>query len=78
MDVYPPYMFLSYLILISLIIVILPKCTSTLDAFIIGLLTFAVYDSTNLATLSDYSPFIAIVDSIWGGILFATIYAIYH
>jgi len=36
-----------------------------------GMLTYAIYDMTNLATLKDWSIFITIVDIIWGTVLCA-------
>lgn len=50
----------------------LPK--SSLDAFLLGLCTYAVYDFTNLATLNNYSLRFAIMDSLWGGTLFVIVY----
>ena len=50
----------------------LPK--SSLDAFLLGLCTYAVYDFTNYATLRNYSLRFAIMDSLWGGILFLIVY----
>ncbi len=47
------------------------RARSTLEAFWIGLSTYAVYDFTNLATLSKYDPKFAVADSLWGGTLFA-------
>ncbi len=41
------------------------------EAFYYGLATYSVYDFTNLAILKDYSPKFAVLDSLWGGILFA-------
>ena len=60
----PVYFALAYLVMQS---------TSTLNAFLIGLCTYAVYDFTNLATLKNYSPAFAFVDSLWGGILFSIV-----
>ena len=50
----------------------LPK--SSLDAFLLGLCTYAVYDFTNLATLNNYSLRFALMDSLWGGTLFVIVY----
>ena len=52
----------------------LPK--SYLDAFLLGLCTYAVYDFTNYATLTNYSLRFAIMDSLWGGILFLIVYSL--
>ena len=38
-----------------------------------GLITYATYDLTNLATLKDWSLTVAIVDMIWGMILSASV-----
>uniref|UniRef100_A0A6C0BEZ1 DUF2177 family protein n=1 Tax=viral metagenome TaxID=1070528 RepID=A0A6C0BEZ1_9ZZZZ len=39
-------------------------------AGLLGLLTYAVYNFTNLAVLRDYSWKVAILDTLWGGVLF--------
>ncbi len=46
------------------------------EAFLLGLCTYAVYDFTNLATLVDYDFRFAIVDTLWGGILFTFVWNI--
>ena len=38
-----------------------------------GLITYATYDLTNLATLKDWSLTVTIVDLLWGMILSATV-----
>jgi uncharacterized membrane protein len=38
-----------------------------------GLITYATYDLTNLATLKDWSLKVTIVDLIWGMVLSATV-----
>ena len=50
----------------------LPK--SSLDAFLLGLCTYAVYDFTNYSTLINYSLRFAVMDSLWGGTLFVIVY----
>ena len=61
------YVALAYL-------VTLPK--NAKDAFLLGLCTYAVYDFTNYATLKNYSLRFAIMDSIWGGVLFVIVHYI--
>ena len=56
------YIALGYLLL---------QTTSVMEAFYVGLATYAVYDFTNLATLKNYDISFALVDSLWGGVLFA-------
>ena len=48
--------------------------TSIGNAAAIGVATYAVYDFTNYATLARYDPLFAVVDSLWGGALFALTY----
>ena len=40
-------------------------------AFLLGAFTYAVYDFTNLALIEDYRVDLAVIDSLWGGLLFA-------
>jgi len=41
------------------------------EAFLLGLLIYGVFDSTNYALISKWNGGLAIVDSLWGGVLFA-------
>ena len=43
---------------------------SARDAFLLGLVTYGVYDFTNLALLSKWQLFTAVTDTLWGGTLF--------
>jgi uncharacterized membrane protein len=43
---------------------------SAQDAFLLGLVTYGVYDFTNLALLSKWQLFTAVTDTLWGGALF--------
>jgi uncharacterized membrane protein len=38
-----------------------------------GLVTYATYDLTNLATVKGFTPLIAIVDLVWGTVLSASV-----
>ena len=38
-------------------------------AFLFGIVTYGIYDFTNLALLSDYKLSAAIIDTLWGGTL---------
>lgn len=73
----PYYFFIAYIILTTLVFILIPKCSSPAEAFLIGFLVYAVYDSTNLATITDWNLVNAIIDSVWGGVLFIIIYSIY-
>ena len=50
--------------------------TSVYGAFLNGMAVYAVYDFTNLAILKDYTLKMALMDAVWGGVLFATGYYI--
>ena len=50
--------------------ILVPK-RPILDAFILGLVIYAVFDLTNLAILDKWSYKIVIMDSLWGASLFA-------
>jgi uncharacterized membrane protein len=41
------------------------------DAFLLGLLIYGVYESTNYALFRDWSILTVIMDTLWGGTLFA-------
>lgn len=47
------------------------KC-SVLDIFILGVSIYGVYELTNYTTLKDWDLRMVFLDTIWGGILFAT------
>lgn len=64
---------IAYIILAAFAIFIIPKTKNVYEAFLTGFLTYGIYDSTNYATLKNWDPKIAIMDSLWGGTLFAII-----
>jgi len=41
------------------------------DAFLFGLVIYAVYETTNLALFTKWSWLTVIMDTLWGGVLFA-------
>jgi uncharacterized membrane protein len=41
------------------------------DAFLFGLVIYAVYEGTNYALFKNWSILTVIMDTLWGGILFA-------
>lgn len=68
----------AYIALLALAVMFLPKVGSPIEAFALGFFTYAVYDGTNYATLSKWDAKLAIMDSLWGGVLFATLkYALF-
>lgn len=46
------------------------------DAFLFGLVIYAVFETTNLALFSKWSWMTVMIDSLWGGVLFALTTAI--
>ena len=50
--------------------IIKPK-RSVQDAFLLGLVIYGVYETTNWALFTNWSPITVIIDTLWGGILFA-------
>ena len=72
---------ISYLFLIiGLIYIVLPNfkdkpfsVTNCLRyAFLFGIVVYGVYDFTAMAVLSNWNIPLAIIDTIWGGILYFT------
>jgi uncharacterized membrane protein len=52
--------------------------TSVAEAALMGAAVYAVYEFTSLALLTKYSPLMAIADTMWGGVLFATVHVLLH
>jgi uncharacterized membrane protein len=48
------------------------------DAFLLGIFVYGVYDLTVLSVFSKYTLEIALMDMLWGGILFTSSVAIYR
>jgi uncharacterized membrane protein len=44
------------------------------DAFLTGAAVYAVYDFTVLAVFKDYPLYMALADTLWGGLLFTAVY----
>ncbi len=49
---------------------ILSKNKSPDEAFLLGVVIYGVYETTNYAIIENWSPKAVIMDTIWGGILF--------
>jgi len=63
---------LCYIIIIlGLNYFIIQRKKSVLDAFLLGILVYGVYETTSLALLKKWKPITVIIDTLWGGILFA-------
>jgi uncharacterized membrane protein len=44
---------------------------SVSDAFLLGLVIYGVYETTNYALFKNWSILTVIIDTLWGGLLFA-------
>lgn len=40
------------------------------DAALLGLVIYGVYETTNYAILKKWSPFVVVIDTLWGSMLF--------
>lgn len=50
------------------------KTQSMKDAFLTGMSVYAVYDFTVLAAFKEYPFYMAVADTIWGGVLFTAVF----
>ena len=55
---------------------ILYKNGKLLDAFLLGLFTYGIFEGTNRAIFSKWTLDVMLIDSLWGGILFSLVYII--
>ena len=63
---------LSYLFLIiGINYFIIQKGESWINAFLLGLVIYGVYEATNYAIIKNWNISSVIIDTLWGGILFA-------
>ena len=66
----PPAIFTYILMAITLNYFIISANKSPFDAFILGFCTYGIFDFTNLAIFKNYTLKTAIMDTLWGAILF--------
>jgi len=50
---------------------IINKKKSIMDAFLLGIVIYGVYESTNYAILKNWNIKAVAMDTLWGGVLFA-------
>ena len=66
--------FFCYIFLIfGLNYFIIKRKRSVLDAFLLGLVIYGVYETTTKALFHKWSWITVLIDTLWGGILFALI-----
>jgi len=68
--VFPTVMVYVFIVWALDYFIIQPK-KSPMDAFILGVTMYGVYEFTNSAIFIEWSPVVGIVDTLWGGILFS-------
>jgi uncharacterized membrane protein len=49
-----------------------------ITAFFLGVMVYGVYETTTLALLRNWSPVTAVIDTTWGGTLFALSAYLFH
>ena len=73
-----PTVVVYFFLLLSLYYYVIRVNGTPFDAFVLGISTYAVYEFTNYAILSKWSPITVAMDTIWGGILFYLTTLIYY
>lgn len=58
------------LLIFGLYYFIISKNRNVFDAFLLGLVIYGVYESTNYTLLKDWKFSTLVIDTLWGGILF--------
>ena len=70
MRIRPAGAVVSYAAMILLFNQFITKESSGWDAFLLGFLSYLIFDGTNYALFSNYDLKTAVVDTAWGGVLF--------
>lgn len=55
------------------LLLILFRNTSNINIFLLGFLSYGIYDMTNYSLLNKFDFNFAILDMLWGGILFSIV-----
>lgn len=58
-------------LILGLYYFIIRQKKSIMDAFLFGLVIYGVYETTSYTIFKKWSPVLAIIDTIWGGVLMA-------
>ena len=64
------YLFISF----QFYYFVVKKKMAIQDAFILGLTSYAIYDFTTYALLDKYPLSIALIDTLWGGVLYSLVF----
>lgn len=60
------------LLIIGINYFIIKPNKSVSDAFLLGIIIYGVYETTNYALIKNWSILTVIIDTIWGGLLFSS------
>ena len=60
-----------FFLIIGLYLIIIRDKKPIWMAFILGLVIYGVYEGTNYAIIDNWKPWPVVLDTLWGGILFA-------
>ena len=58
------------LVIFQLYYFIIKRNGSLLDAFLLGMTTYGIFDFTSISVLKGYSSKMGVIDMLWGGILY--------
>jgi len=58
-------------LIIGLYVFIIKEKQPIWKAFVLGLVIYGVYEGTNYAIIQEWKPWAVVLDTLWGGILFA-------
>ena len=73
------FAFITYLIMtFALYYFIISKGGNYLDAVVLGVSLYGIFNFTNMAILKDWPISLAITDTIWGGVLFLLTIIVYQ
>ena len=73
------YFILCYLVIsFTIYYFVIKERKSILYSFILGFCIYAIYETTNMTILTNWSQNVVILDTIWGGVLFSLVNYIYN
>jgi len=75
---YPSALACYLLLSVVLYTFILRPKRSLQEAFLLGICVYGVYDATTYALLKEYPLSMALMDTLWGGILFVMVTYVYR
>jgi len=61
-----------FFMVLSINYFIISQNKSVFDAFILGLCIYGIYEATNYAIFDNWNMKALVIDTVWGGILYAT------